>query len=88
MKERPILFSAPMVRAIRSGAKTQISTWDAQSEGVNPFDYGDVCRDDETKHQACFRVLWESINGPGSWEANPWVWVVGFHRIAQMARAA
>lgn len=31
----------------------------------------------------CYRDLWESINGPGAWDKNPWVWVIEFKRVGE-----
>jgi hypothetical protein len=35
---------------------------------------------------ARYVVLWETINGPGSWEVNPWVCVISFEPVSQPTR--
>lgn len=51
----------------------EITAHDALAEGVGHNSMGNPVFD--------YEILWKSINGPGSWESNPWVWVVEFRKI-------
>ena len=68
-----------------------ISEADAIAEGLIPDigEPGDECgfwkspadgRVQYTWAPDAYRELWEQINGAGSWDANPWVWVVKFKK--------
>jgi len=65
------------VTGVRVERLQEISDEDAKAEGV--ADLGERLLG-VTPHRARFFNLWESINGPGSWDANPWVWVIEFDR--------
>lgn len=67
-----ILLEVVSVRVERLQAITKA---DAEAEGVAPW------RDEKIAHVAMYRELWESINGPNSWAANPWVWRIEFKRL-------
>lgn len=57
---------------VRVERLNDISQHDAMAEGVSvdsPATFQAV---------AAYRDLWESINGPGSWAENPYVWVIEF----------
>ncbi len=52
-----------------------ISLQDIEAEGL-PSNWKDLY----TSPLEWFKKLWESINGPGSWDKNPWVWVITFNK--------
>lgn len=58
------------ITAVRVERLQDISEADALAEG---------CVMRPARH--CYEALWESINGAGSWDANPWVWVVEFKKV-------
>lgn len=72
------------ITGVRVERLNDISEADAIDEGTEPLKTADGRYDWTVKPRGPigdFKALWESINGAGSWEANPWVWVIGFKRI-------
>jgi hypothetical protein len=73
------------ITEVRVERLQDISEDDALAEGCSSTAIVHEDGEDYTGHYASeeYQDLWESINGPGSWEANPWVWVVEFKRLDQ-----
>lgn len=67
------------VVSVRVERLQDISEEDAIAEGIDPK----FPPEEQHAHAASTRYmkLWETINGPCSWDANPWVWVIEFKRI-------
>ena len=70
------------ITGVRVERLQDISKADATAEGVDWFFSGAVEYPGKATNAIdAYRDLLESINGPGSWAANPWVWVIDFKRI-------
>lgn len=81
------------VVSIRVERLQDINEWDAIAEGIEMVagpdginyygNYGDDNSDTCLSPVDSYRTLWQSINGPDSWNENPFVWVVEFRLIEQ-----
>ena len=71
-----------------------ISEEDARAEGIHKPAGSQFWHSNDLPHlwspagglpgetpQHAYCNLWGRINGPGSWDANPFVWVVSFRRL-------
>jgi len=88
------------VTGVRVEQLNEISVEDAKAEGIKqarePLSYlwnadypdkgcGTSGDDKEPGPVAAYHHLWTSINGVGSWNKNPWVWVVEF-KVVEAAK--
>ncbi len=82
------------ITGVRVERLNDISEEDGVAEGIESQTsetFNDTVFRNYEKGQQCwtksaigsYRSLWDSINGPGAWDANPWVWVVEFQRMAE-----
>lgn len=73
------------ITGVRAERLNDISEADALAEGCDGnCQIGYIPAYQAGPNSYHFAQLWESINGPKSWELNPWVWVVEFKRIGNL----
>ena len=76
------------ITGVRVERLQEISEADAQAEGVtdetaDAIQYGAEAGNaqEPTPYRTGLSLIWQSIPGPESWQANPWVWVISFKKI-------
>jgi hypothetical protein len=76
------------ITGVRVERLQDISEEDAAAEGVREWARGSCAASNPHGYTDAgyYSLLWEQINGPGSWDANSWVWVVEFNRAATDAQ--
>lgn len=79
------------ITSVRIERLQDISDEDARAEGLECMAGDPECgyrnyldqtgQDWSLSPRESFQSLWESINGPASWSANPWVWPLDLRRL-------
>ena len=66
---------------VRPERLQEITEEEAVMEGIREVTMADVPRQAAMSERQDFARFWDKIDGPGSWEANPWVWRYEFRRV-------
>lgn len=77
----------PSIHMPRWASRLTLRITDVRVERLQDISEADVIAEGASGHpdgmSHAYRSLWTLINGPGSWEANPWVWAVSFDVIRE-----
>jgi len=75
----------PSIFMPRWASRITLEITDVRVERLNDISDDDCEKEGLKKLQGgvriAYKTLWESINGSGSWDLNPWVWVVEFKKL-------
>ncbi|WP_409259400.1 hypothetical protein [Pseudomonas sp. KCJK9009] len=81
----------PSIHMPRWASRILLEVTDVRVERLQAISIGQICKEGlarsiyeftpVTTAFDAFAEVWDSINGPGAWEANPWVWAVEFKQV-------
>lgn len=70
-----------VLKSVRVERLQDITEEDAKQEGCEPTNLSDAyAKCEYLLARNRFREVWTKINGPASWDANPWVWRLEFEK--------
>lgn len=82
----------PSIHMPRTASRITLEVTGVRVERINDISESDAFAEGVTlpepvleAYYSGFKRLWVSINGPQSWDENPWVWVVEFRKLEQPA---
>lgn len=86
----------PSIHMPRVASRILLEITDVRVEQLQAISIGQICKEGlarsiyefipVTTAFDAFAEVWDSINGVGAWDANPWVWAVEFKRVMPCAR--